>query len=88
MLRRDYQRSSLFTTGVGRETQPKETGDSILCHFYPIPTHNGDMSDALGEAVASLAKALHNNMDLMLIRYVFVFGFLKRSLTVLLLLHF
>ena len=28
------------TTGVGRETRPSKKGDSILCHFYPIPTHS------------------------------------------------
>jgi len=56
------------TTGVGRETQPRKKGDSILCHFYPIPTHHGDLSDALGQAVTSLAKALHNNIDLIRIR--------------------
>ena len=61
------------TTGVGREIQPKKKGDSILCHFYPIHTHNGDMSDALDKAVTSLAKALHNNIDLICIRYGFVF---------------
>ena len=61
------------TTGEGRETQPRKKGDSILCHFYPIPTHSSDMSNALDEAVFSLAEAIHSNIDLMRIRYCFVF---------------
>ena len=61
------------TTGVGRETRPNKKGDSILCHFYPIPTHSSDMSNALDEAIVSLAEALQNNKDLMLIRFGFVF---------------
>jgi hypothetical protein len=57
------------TTGVsGRDTQCSSK-NGILCHFYPIGTHDYDMSGALDEAVADMAKAIHNNKDLMLIRY-------------------
>ena len=57
----------------GRETQASSNRGPILCHYYPIPTHESDMSDALDEAVASMAEALHINKELMLIRLDFVF---------------
>jgi hypothetical protein len=61
------------TTGVsGRDTQ-RSSKNGILCPIYPIGTHQFDISDALDEAVASMAKAIHNNEELMLIRYGLVF---------------
>jgi hypothetical protein len=63
------KRTRFCTTGVnGRETQASSK-NGILCHFYPIATHSSDISDAVIEALESLAKALAENNDIMLIRY-------------------
>ena len=69
------QQARFCTTGVsGRETQASSNRGPILCHYYPIPTHDSDMSDALDEAVASMAaEALHKNKELMLIRFECIF---------------
>ena len=73
MLRYHYQTSSVFTAGVsGRDTQGTFK-NGIFCHFYPIATHQLDMSDTLDEAVVSMAKALPNNKELVLIRYGITF---------------
>ena len=78
------QQARFCTTGVsGRETQASSNRGPILCHYYPIPTHESDMSDALDEAVVSMAEALHKNKELMLIRFECIFWIVRLSLTVL-----
>ena len=61
------------TTGVSGRVSQRSSKNGILCHFYPIGTHVFELSDALDEAVASMAEAIHNNKNLMPIRYCFVF---------------
>ena len=71
----------------GRETQASSK-NGILCHFYPIATHSSDISDAVIEALESLAKALAENNDIMLIRYGLAISDCRRILELLLLVLF
>jgi hypothetical protein len=66
----------------GRETQASSK-NGILCHFYPIATHSSDISDAVIDAFGSLAKALTENNDIMLIRYGLAMSYCKRILELL-----